>query len=96
MSTAIAPSSALALRKRLQSSNNPLPDTDRHKVRFDVRSESSDQIYRISFDAAKGAGYWVCSCRGCIAHGSCKHLEAAGLQGRKYGKDLTTLRALGL
>jgi hypothetical protein len=64
-----------------------LPDSDRYKCRFNVRSESSNQIYRISYDAAPGAGYWTCSCRGNIRFGSCKHLEAAGLQGRKYGKS---------
>jgi hypothetical protein len=73
-----------------------LPDTDRHKVRFDIRSESSDSVYRIAFDAAKGAGYWVCSCRGCISHGQCKHLTACGLRGRNFGKQLDTLKALGL
>lgn len=60
------------------------PDTDRYKVRFTVRSESSNNKYMISYDAA--AGWWTCSCRGNIRHGSCKHLEAAGLKGRKYGK----------
>jgi hypothetical protein len=62
------------------------PDTDRYKNRFDVRSGSSNRIYRISYDAAPGAGYWVCSCPGCIRHGDCKHLRAVGLQGRKYGR----------
>ena len=92
---ALAPSAAMARAKRNQGLN-ALPDTDRYKVRFEVRSQSSDQIYRVSFDAAPGAGYWVCSCRGAISHGSCKHLESAGLRGRKYGKDLDTLKALGL
>lgn len=72
------------------------PDTDRYKCRFELKSETSDQIYRLSFDAAKGAGYWTCSCRGNIAHGQCKHLTACGLRGRVYGKDLGTLKAFGL
>jgi hypothetical protein len=62
-----------------------LPDGPRYKCRFKVRSSSSNQLYLISYDDAQGAGYWTCSCRGNIRHGSCKHLEAAGLQGRKYG-----------
>jgi hypothetical protein len=75
-----------------------LPDSPdgRYKCRYEIRSETSDRIYRISFDAAKGAGYWVCSCPGCISHGSCKHLESAGLRGRKYGRQLDTLKAFGL
>jgi len=61
-----------------------LPDTDRYKYRFKVRSSSSNSLYLISYDA--GPGYWTCSCRGNIRHGSCKHLEASGLKGRKYGR----------
>jgi hypothetical protein len=61
-----------------------LPDSDRYKCRFKVRSESSNNLYLISYDVSTGC--WTCSCRGNIRHGSCKHLEAAGLKGRKYGK----------
>jgi len=64
-----------------------LPDTDRYKVRFKVRSASSNSLYLISYDAAPGAQYWTCSCRGNIAHGQCKHLTACGLKGRKLGKS---------
>lgn len=63
-----------------------LPNTPRYKCRFDVRSASSNRIYRISYDAADGAGYWTCSCPGCITHGQCKHLTEMGLRGRKFGK----------
>ena len=63
-----------------------LPDSDRYKCRFKVRSQSSNQLYLISYDNAPGAGYWTCSCRGNISHGDCKHLHAIGLQGRKYGR----------
>lgn len=71
-----------------------LPDSDRYKCRFKVRSESSNKKYLIAFDTAPGAGYWKCSCRGGIRHGQCKHLDSAGLKGRKYGKDRKTLRLL--
>ena len=83
-----------ALVLRPENAVETLPDTDRYKVRFKVRSESSNNLYLISFDAAPGAGYWTCSCRGCISHGQCKHLTAAGLKGRKFGKDIATLRLL--
>jgi hypothetical protein len=69
-----------------QAALNVLPDSDRYKCRFEVRSESSNRIYRISYDAAPGAGYWTCSCRGNISHGQCKHLTSIGLRGRKYGR----------
>jgi hypothetical protein len=64
-----------------------LPDSDRYKVRFKVRSESSNNLYLISYDNAPGAQYWTCSCRGNIRHGQCKHLTAAGLKGRAYGRQ---------
>jgi hypothetical protein len=60
------------------------PDSDRFKCRFTVRSETSNNKYMVSYDAA--AGWWTCSCRGNIRHGSCKHLESMGLKGRKYGR----------
>jgi len=62
-----------------------LPDSGRYKIRFKVRSESSNQLYLISYDNAPGAQYWTCSCRGNIRHGQCKHLTAAGLKGRAHG-----------
>jgi len=62
-----------------------LPDSDRYKVRFKVRSGSSNRLYLISYDNAPGAQWWTCSCRGNIRWGQCKHLTAAGLKGRKYG-----------
>jgi hypothetical protein len=56
------------------------PDDDRWKNKFHVNSASSDRVYRISYDSAPGAGWWMCACRGCISHGSCKHLESIGLR----------------
>lgn len=78
---------AIATSNSLVPSNavEVLPDSDRYKCRFKVRSSSSNQLYLVSYDAA--AGWWTCSCRGNIRHGTCKHLEAAGLKGRKYGRS---------
>lgn len=56
------------------------PDDDRYVNKFHVNSASSDRVYRISYDRSPGAGWWICSCRGCIAHGHCKHLESIGLR----------------
>jgi hypothetical protein len=55
------------------------PDSARYKGGFGVRSASSNNIYKVSFDISRMA--WVCSCRGAIMHGRCKHLAAAGLKG---------------
>ena len=73
-----------------------LPDNGRWVCRFKVKSSSTNNKWLISFDTAKGAGYWVCNCPGCLRHGQCKHLDAAGLRGRKFGRQLDTLRELGL
>lgn len=73
-----------------------LPDTERYKCRFTIRSASSDSVYMISFDSASGAGYWTCICRGNLRHHSCKHLEAMGRKGRKYGRDTETIKALAM
>jgi hypothetical protein len=73
-----------------------LEDSDRYKCRYKVASASSGKLYMVSFDAAAGAGYWTCSCMGCIRHGQCKHLTAAGLRGRKHGRDSETILKLGL
>lgn len=74
----------LAVIKR--NAEQILPDSGRYKMRFTIRSQSSDQLYMVSFDTA--GPYWVCSCRGCISHGHCKHLESMGLKGRDAGKSL--------
>jgi len=79
-------SNVLAIIK--QSAVETFPNTPRYKARFLVRSSSSNKNYMVSYDAAPGAGYWTCSCRGNIAHGQCKHLSVIGLKGRKYGHNL--------
>ena len=71
-----------------------LPDSDRYKCRFTVRSASSNSLYMVSFDSAPNAGYWKCSCMGNIRHGSCKHLQASGLKGRRDGKDYEAIALL--
>ena len=80
-------SETTALATQLQRNGvESLPDTDRYKVRFKVKSSSSNRLHLISFDSAPGAGYWVCSCRGNIGHGHCRHLKAIGLTGRREGR----------
>lgn len=71
------------------------PDSDRYKGGFGVRSASSDRIYKISYDCAAGAMYWKCSCPGNIRHGQCKHLDACGLKGRKYGANRNEAKKFG-
>jgi len=77
--------------KTTPSAIEVLPDSDRYKCRFTVRSESSNKLYMVSYDSAAGAGYWTCSCFGNRRFGQCKHLTAAGLKGRKFGKSEITL-----
>lgn len=74
-----------AISRIQQNAVEVLPDSDRYKVRFKVRSSSSNSLHLISFDNAPGAQYWTCSCRGNIRYGQCKHLTALGLKDRQYG-----------
>lgn len=73
-----------------------LPDDTRYKCRFDIRSESSNRVYRISFDSAPGALYWKCSCPGYLRTGDCKHLKAMHLPGRKHGKSIEWAKSFGI
>jgi hypothetical protein len=61
-----------------------LPDTATHRFRFDIPSESSNKMWRISQRNAKGGGHdgqYECSCpswiykRGGDGTGLCKHLK---------------------
>lgn len=83
------PQANLALRRVIDSSAvEYLGDTDRFKYRFKIRSESSNSLYLVSFDAAPNARWWTCSCRGNIRWGTCKHLKDMGLLGRAIAKAL--------
>lgn len=58
---------------------NLLPDSETHRHRFEVKSESSDSLYIVS--QKNSTGEWQCSCRGWIMkrpgkERSCKHLSA--------------------
>lgn len=56
------------------SSEGMLPDTNTHKVRFDIRSSSSNRLYRVS--VRKSNNVLECSCPGWCRHRKCKHIEA--------------------
>jgi len=87
----------VVLKEKLRKSAiQVLPDDTRYKCRFDIRSSSSNRIYRISFDSAAGALCWKCSCPGCIRFGDCKHLKAMNLPGRKYGKSVEWARRFAI
>ena len=64
-----------------------LPDTATHVNRFDIKSSSSNRLYRISQN--RRGGWWECSCPGWIGHGGkqCKHLRALGLPGDRIPFD---------
>ena len=83
------------LSRKSRKTTTPVRHGERHIFGFLVASSSGRSNYKISFDAAPGAMYWVCSCPGCIRHGQCKHLTAAGLQGRKFGKQPLPQKAEG-
>src|SRR5262245_26873418 len=92
-STTPASLKALVPFRHPPSSIKRLPDSKRYNARFLVRSETTTNLYLISFDTAIVA--WVCSCPGGISRGQCKHLDAIGLKGRKFGRQLTDARKHG-
>jgi hypothetical protein len=51
-----------------------LPDNKSHELRFEVKSESSNNLYVIARN--KSNKKWSCGCRGWIRHRHCKHLLA--------------------
>jgi hypothetical protein len=73
--------------RRPRNAAEVYPDGPRYKGGFGVRSQTTNDIYKISFDTA--CGWWACSCRGWIRWGQCKHLDAIGLKGRRYGQQET-------
>ena len=54
-----------------------LPDNATHTNRFEIKSESSERMYRVA--QKKSTGSWGCSCPGWVRNRKCKHLIALGL-----------------
>jgi len=69
-----------------------LPDNAAYTNRFEVRSETSDNVYIIA--QSKSGRWWSCGCRGWIRHKKCKHLAAVQLPAgqRPYEVKLTSGR----
>ncbi len=70
---------------KLRKSRTSTPAKSARWIHGFVITGESGTNYKISFDKAQMC--WVCSCRGAIAHGQCKHMTACGLEGRKYGRQ---------
>ena len=51
-----------------------LEDNKTHKNRFEVKSETSDNVYVIA--QTKKSGLWTCECLGFRRHRHCKHLDS--------------------
>ena len=56
-----------------------LPDNAAYTNRFQVRSQSTGNIYTVA--QSKKGKWWSCSCKGWIRHKHCKHLRELGLPG---------------
>jgi hypothetical protein len=54
-----------------------LPDNKQWTNRFEIKSESSDRVYTVAQNKAKG--HWGCSCPSWRTRRTCKHLKALGL-----------------
>ena len=62
------------IRLQQQADVTLLPDNDRYKNRFEIKSETSTRIYTIS--QVKKDNTWACSCPGWIRFRKCKHLKS--------------------
>ena len=51
-----------------------LDDNKTYKNRFEISSETSDNVYVIA--QTKKSGIWTCECLGFRRHRHCKHLES--------------------
>jgi len=66
---------ALTVQSIAKSINgNLLPDNKTHRMRMEIRSESSNRIYIVSQRLSNSQ--YECSCPGWIRHRNCKHLTA--------------------
>ena len=54
-----------------------LPDNNQWTNRFQIKSQSSNNIYIVAQNKSKR--HFGCSCKGWIFHRRCKHLEALSL-----------------
>ena len=50
-----------------------LPDNDRYKNRFEIKSETSTRLYVVAQNKKTNA--WSCSCMSWITRRKCKHLS---------------------
>lgn len=54
-----------------------MPDNAAYTNRFQIPSETSDNLYTVA--QSKSGRWWSCGCRGWIRHRKCKHLISMGL-----------------
>lgn len=69
-----------------------LEDNAQWKNRFEVRSETSDRVYIVSQNKARG--HWGCSCPAWRTRRKCKHLRALGLPEFEKPHQVTIARRL--
>ena len=66
-----------------------LPDNKQWTNRFEIKSESSDRVYTVAQNKAKG--HWGCSCPSWRTRRTCKHLKALGLPELEGPSPITSL-----
>jgi len=70
-----------------------LPDNAQWTNRFEIKSSSSNRVYRIA--QHKTGEYWGCSCPGYIygkkGRKQCKHLRALGLHGNFIAQEVNVV-----
>ena len=66
-----------------------LPDNKQWTNRFEIKSETSDRVYTVAQNRAKG--HWGCSCPSWRTRRTCKHLKALGLPELEGASQITAL-----
>jgi len=68
-------------------STSRLPDNSQWTNRFKIKSASTNKVYIIAQNKARG--HFGCSCPGWIYHRNCKHLAALQLPGNSIPVQVT-------
>lgn len=68
-----------------------LPDNDKWRFRFNIKSESSNRLYTVSQHKEKK--HWGCSCPAWKRYRKCKHLAALGIPSHEIPYEVNIINS---